>query len=110
MILIVVKWPVRPEHADDWPAIVADFTAGTRAEVGNLFFDWSRSLDDPNEWVLVEGFRDGEAGADHVRSDHFTAAIAKLPDYVSATPKIISETVDATGWNEMAEVRPRSRS
>ena len=59
MIFIVVKWPVRPEYADDWPAIVADFTEGTRGEVGNLFFDWSRSLDDPNEWVLVEGFRDG---------------------------------------------------
>ncbi|GAA3564346.1 hypothetical protein GCM10022197_19970 [Microlunatus spumicola] len=56
--------------------------------------------------MLVEGFRDGEAGADHVGSDHFKAAVAKLPDYVSATPKIISETIGATGWGEMAEVRP----
>ena len=107
MIFIVVKWPVRPEYADDWSAIVADFTEGTRGEVGNLFFDWSRSLDDPNEWVLVEGFRDAEAGSNHVGSDHFKAAIALLPDYVSATPKIISETIAATGWNEMGEVRPR---
>ncbi|MGI3782720.1 MAG: putative quinol monooxygenase, partial [Janthinobacterium lividum] len=97
----------RPEYADDWPAIVADFTEGTRGEVGNLFFDWSRSLDDPNEWVLVEGFRDGEAGANHVGSDHFRAAVAMLPDHVSAAPKIISETIDAAGWNEMGEVRPR---
>ncbi len=108
MIFIVVKWPVRPEYADDWPAIVADFTKGTRGEPGNLFFDWSRSVDDPNEWVLVEGFRDGDAGSEHVRSDHFKAAIDTLPDYVSATPKIISETISATGWNEMAEVQPRS--
>ena len=110
MIFIVVKWPVRPEYADDWPSVVADFTEGTRGEVGNLFFDWSRSLDDQNEWVLVEGFRDGEAGSNHVNSDHFKAAIAKLPDYVSATPKIISETIDATGWNEMGEVHPRSQA
>ncbi|HEY0238928.1 MAG TPA: putative quinol monooxygenase [Friedmanniella sp.] len=110
MIFIVVKWPVRPEYADDWPAIVADFTEGTRGEVGNVFFDWSRSADDPNEWVLVEGFRDGEAGSHHVSSDHFKVAVDKLPDYVSATPKIISETISATGWNEMAEIRPRSQS
>jgi quinol monooxygenase YgiN len=109
VIFIVVKWPVRPEYADDWPAIVADFTEGTRGEVGNLFFDWSRSLDDANEWVLLEGFRDGEAGANHVGSDHFKAAIDKLPDYVSATPKIISETIQVDGWNEMAEVRPRAQ-
>ena len=107
MIFIVVKWPVRPEFADDWPAIVADFTEGTRGEPGNLFFDWSRSADDPNEWVLVEGFRDGDAGAHHVQSDHFQAAIAMLPDYVSATPKILSETIAATGWSQMAEVQPR---
>ena len=45
-----------------------------------------------------------------MNSDHFKAAIAKLPDYVSATPKIISETIDATGWNEMGEVHPRSQA
>ena len=76
MIFIVVKWPVRPEYADDWPAIVADFTEGTRGEVGNLFFDWSRSVDDPNEYVLIEAFRD-DAAEPHVTSEHlfFGAAI-----------------------------------
>jgi len=107
VIFIVVKWPVRPEYADDWRSIVDDFTEGTRGEPGNVFFDWSRSADDPNEWVLVEGFRDGDAGGEHVQSDHFKAAVDKLPDYVSATPKIISENIAATGWNEMAEIQPR---
>ena len=108
MIFICVRFPVKPEYADQWPELTRAFTEGTRAEPGNLFFDWSRSIDDPNEWVLVEGFRDGEAGANHVGSEHFKAAVAMLPDYVSATPKIISETIEATGWNEMGEVRPRS--
>jgi quinol monooxygenase YgiN len=107
VIFIVVKWPVRPEYADDWRSIVDDFTEGTRGEPGNVFFDWSRSADDPNEWVLGEGFRDADAGGEHVKSDHFKAAVDMLPDYVSATPKIISETISATGWNEMAEIRPR---
>ena len=108
MIFIVVKWPVRPEHSDDWLSVVDDFTQGTRGEPGNLFFDWSRSAEDPNEWVLVEGFRDGEAGSAHVSSEHFKLAIDKLPDYVSATPKIISKEIDVDGWGDMAEVKPRS--
>ena len=36
------------------------------------------SVDDPNEFVLLEAFRDGDAGAAHVQSDHFKAAMAEL--------------------------------
>ena len=51
MIFITVKFSVRPEDAEKWPEITADFTAATRAEPGCLWFDWSRSLDDPSEYV-----------------------------------------------------------
>ena len=74
MIFITAKFPVRPEYADRWPEIAGDFTKATRAEPGCLWFDWSRSLDDPNEYVLVEAFADGEAGAAHVQSAHFKQA------------------------------------
>ena len=52
-----------------WP-----FTEVTRSKPGCLWFDWSRSLDDPNEYVLVEAFAGGEAGAAHVQSAHFKQA------------------------------------
>ncbi|HVE30286.1 MAG TPA: antibiotic biosynthesis monooxygenase family protein, partial [Mycobacteriales bacterium] len=45
MILIVVKWTIRPEYADTWMERVADFTAGTRGEPGNIFFEWNRSVE-----------------------------------------------------------------
>jgi quinol monooxygenase YgiN len=70
MIFITAKFRVRPEDADEWPSISRAFTEATRAEPGCLWFDWSRSLDDPTEYVLVEAFRDDEAGAAHVGSDH----------------------------------------
>ena len=57
MIFITAKFPVRPEHADAWPEISRAFTEATRAEEGCLWFEWSRSLDDSNEYVLVEAFR-----------------------------------------------------
>ncbi len=79
MIFITAKFRIRPEYADDWPRIAADFTAATRAEPGCLWFDWSRSVDDPTEYVLVEAFRDDEAGAAHVQSEHFRTAQRTLP-------------------------------
>jgi len=47
MIFITAKFKIRPEDADKWPQIAAEFTEATRSEPGCLWFDWSRSLDDP---------------------------------------------------------------
>ncbi len=110
MIFIVVKFPVRADKVDQWPALAAEFTAATRSEPGNVFFEWSRSLDDPSEYVLVEAFRDADAGAAHVGSDHFKAAMAWMPDAVAATPRIVNVEVPEDGWGLMAEVQPRESS
>ena len=104
MIFITAKFAIKPEHAEAWPEISQAFTEATRAEEGCLWYDWSRSLDDPNEYVLVEAFRDGDAGAAHVGSDHFKAAQAELPPYLASTPKIISQTVDQVDWSELGEL------
>jgi quinol monooxygenase YgiN len=104
MIFIVVKFETKPEWADRWPQLVAAFTAATRAEEGNLWFEWSRSLDDEREYVLVEAFRDAAAGSAHVNSEHFKQATRELPQALASTPKIISQTVDATGWSQMGEM------
>lgn len=104
MIFIVVKFETKPEWTDRWPELVAPFTAGTRAEEGNLWFDWSRSLESPAEYVLVEAFRDADAGAAHVNSEHFKAAQRDLPQALASTPRIISENIDATGWSRLAEI------
>lgn len=104
MIFIVVKFSTKPEWAERWPQLVAAFTQATRAEPGNLWFDWSRSLDDPCEYVLVEAFRDGDAGAAHVNSEHFTKAMADMPQALASTPKIISQSIEATDWSPMGEL------
>ncbi|MEV7597230.1 putative quinol monooxygenase [Kitasatospora sp. NPDC089797] len=108
MIFITVKFPVRPELSAQWLDIVRDFTESTRAEPGNLFFDWSRSVADPDEYVLVEGFRDGEAGREHVESAHFRQAMETLAGAVAAKPKIISvDLPDRSDWDLMGEITPR---
>ena len=77
MIFITAKFAIKPEHAEAWPEISRAFT---------------------------EAFRDGDAGAAHVGSDHFKAAQAELPPYLASTPKIISQTVDQDDWSELGEL------
>ena len=83
--------------------LVADFTAATRAEPGNLWFEWSRSVEDPATYVLVEAFTEEGAGA-HVSSEHFQQAMVDLRQGVGATPQIVSRQVEGSGWDVMGEI------
>ena len=103
MILIVAKFKVKPEHADDWPELSREFTEATRAEPGNLWFDWSRSVDDPHEYVLVEAFQDDAAEA-HVTSDHFRKAQRDLPPLLQETPRVRNVQLDRDEWDALDEL------
>lgn len=105
MIFITAKFKVRPEHAEKWPEIADDFTQATRSEPGCLWFDWFRGVDDPSEYVLVEAFRDGDAGAAHVQSDHFKKAQQTLPPYLAETPQIINAEIPQDDWSELGEMQ-----
>jgi quinol monooxygenase YgiN len=108
MILVVVKNSIRPECADDFPKLVEEFTTATRAEPGNICFDWFRSTDEPNMYVLVEAFEDAAAGEVHVNSDHFKNATALLPTLLADVPEIVNVEVPG-GWSRMAEVQAETR-
>jgi quinol monooxygenase YgiN len=105
MIFIVVKWTIRPERSGEWLTLVDEFTQATRRESGNIFFEWSRSVDSPHQFVLVEAFRDDAASA-HVNSDHFKAAIAWMPEMIAESPQIINVQVPGDDWSRMAELTP----
>lgn len=104
MIFIVVKFRTKPEWTDRWLDLVKPFTEATRAEPGNRWFEWSRSIDDPTEFVLVEAFDDGAAEA-HVSSDHFAAGVETMRPALVETPRIVSQVVDQDGWNPMGELQ-----
>ena len=106
MIFIVVRHPIRPEHAEQFPRLVEDFTAASRAEPGVISFEWARSTDDPSVYFLVEAFRDAAAGQAHVDSGHFKAAIARMPGLLAGPPEIIHADLAADGWSRMAELQP----
>lgn len=105
MILINVKFRPRPEHVEEFRELVEPFTAATRNEPGNLFFDWYRSCDDTNEYILVEAFTD-DGAEPHVNSEHFRQAQQDFPGWLMETPQIINTTVEGQdGFGEMAEFK-----
>ncbi len=107
MYFIVVKWQTKPEWTDRFMDLVKDFTEATRAEPGNLWFDWSKSLENENEFILVEAFTDDGAGP-HVNSEHFAKAMKEFPQALASTPKIVSRQVEGDGWGEMGEMTVES--
>lgn len=104
MIFITAKFRVLPESADRWTEIAGDFTRATRSEPGCLWFEWSRSVDHPTEYVLVEAFRDGDAGAAHVQAPHFTQAQQDLPPHLAETPRIVNFEVPQVDWSLLGEL------
>jgi quinol monooxygenase YgiN len=109
VILIVVKFPVRPERAAEWAALAADYARAVNAEEGSLFFEWSKSVEEPDTWVCIEGFRDADAGGAHVGTQAFKDFVEKAPDLVSAQPQIIYvDAPQVPGFGPMGEIQPRS--
>ncbi|MDP9864841.1 MULTISPECIES: putative quinol monooxygenase [Streptosporangium] len=106
MIFITVKFTVRPERSEEWLSLVDDFTRATRQEPGNVFFEWSRSVETPNQFVLLEAFASSAAGEAHVGSEHFKTAMAWMPEVIAETPEIINVEVPGEGWSRMAELSP----
>ena len=107
MIFIVVKFTVRADRSDEWLALADEFTQATRNEEGNLFFEWSRSVDNPHQFLLVEAFASSHAGEAHVNSEHFKTAIAWMPDLIAETPQIVHVEVEQDGWGRVGELSPR---
>ncbi|MEV4180636.1 putative quinol monooxygenase [Streptosporangium canum] len=106
MIFIAVKFTVRPERSEEWLSLVDDFTRATRQELGNVFFEWSRSVETPHQFVLLEAFASSAAGEAHVGSEHFKTAMAWMPEVIAKTPEIINVEVPGDGWSQMAELTP----
>lgn len=104
MYFIVVKFETKPEYTEQFPEIVREFTESTRREPGNLFFEWSRSLENPAEYVLVEAFTD-DGAAPHVQSEHFANGLESMRPCLARTPSIVSRLVDGEGWGEMGELQ-----
>lgn len=109
MILITVKFPIREDRLEQWNSLSTTYAEAVNREPGCVFFEFSRSLTEPNTFVCIEGFRDSQAGGEHMAQDHVRQFMATMPDIVSAQPQILYvDAEEVTGFGPMGEITPRA--
>lgn len=92
----------------EWLELAASYERAVQSEPGNTFFNFARSLDDPNTFICIEGFADAAAGGEHMQQPHVTHFFEAMPDIVSRRPEIIYVDADEiSGFVEMGEIAPR---
>ena len=73
------KWRVKEGQLLAVLDLLADLTAKSTAEEGNLHYKIHQSLSDANTLILFEGYKDDSALADHRNSEHYeTLVIGKI--------------------------------
>ncbi len=107
MILINIKFQIRPEKIDEWLALADSYARDVNSEDGCLFFQFARSLTDDNEFVCVEGFKDAEAGAAHVKHSYAQNFFETAPGLVAVQPQILYIDTPHDGFGPMGEIQPR---
>ena len=109
MILIVVKFPVRPERADEWSALAADYARAVNAEEGSLFFEWSQEPRGAGHLRLRRGLprrrrrRRARGAPTHFKRLRRAGARPRrraAADHLRRRP-------DVPGWGPMGEIQPR---
>jgi quinol monooxygenase YgiN len=108
VLVITIRFTVRPEWTDRWPGLVEEFTSATRAEEDNLWFQWSRDVDDPRVFYLMEGHR--ESGVEeHLRSPLIPKIQREWPQALVDTPVVLKAAVPGDGWEplDLLPVPPR---
>ena len=107
MILINIKMQIRPEKMGEWLALADSYAKDVNSEDGCLFFQFARSLTDDNEFICIEGFKDAEAGAAHVKHPYVKKFFDAAPDLVATQPQIIYIDTPHDGFGPMGEIQPR---
>lgn len=105
MLTITIRFRVRPEWRDRWLDLVAEFTEATRAEEGCAWFWWSRSVEDPCIFYLLEGHRE-ESVAAHLTSPLVPKITKEWPQALAATPTMLRASVPGAAWEPMDDLLP----
>jgi quinol monooxygenase YgiN len=107
LININIKIQIRPEKMDEWLALANAYASDVNSEDGCLSFQFARSIEDDTGFVCIEGFKDADAGAAHIKQPHVKNFFDTAPDLVATQPQIIYIGTPHDGFGPMGEIQPR---
>ena len=87
MIVLNVTYKCKPEMRDEFLEMIMTEGIDTesRSEAGNIKYDYYRSVDDSDELLLIEKWRDAETLAAHSRQPHFARLGELKAEFVTDT-------------------------
>ena len=78
MIKIVAKMTVKEGNAEVFKATAKELIEKSAAEAGNIFYTLNVSVKDPNQFAIIECWKDQAAIDFHNKTEHFTTILPKL--------------------------------
>lgn len=89
MITFVAHCPVKPECAEAFEAAMAEMAGNVRQhEPGAIYYEFSRSVDEPNVFLVIEVYADEAAFKAHWKTDFIRPSIAKTQPLMDGPPRI----------------------
>ena len=87
MIVLNVTYRCKPEQREAFlERILSEgIDEASRAEAGNLGYDYYLPFDDSGDLLLVEHWRDEQALCAHAETPHYAKLKALKPEYVTGT-------------------------
>jgi quinol monooxygenase YgiN len=89
MITMIAHLRVTPANAPAFEALMAHVVKLTREnEPGVVHYECSRSVDEPDTYVVVEVYRDAEVHAAHMATDWVRESLPKSAALIEGRPHI----------------------
>ena len=89
MLVVHGTFPIRPDAVEALHAALGPLQAATREEEGCHFYEWVRSVEQPEVFYSVEVWRAREDLDRHMSTDHVATALAGLPDMLAGQPTLV---------------------
>lgn len=89
MITFIAHLHVKPENAEAFEALLADVGAKSREhEPGIVYYDYARSVDEADTYLVIEVYRDAAAQAAHMATDWVRDSLPKSAALIEGKPHI----------------------
>ncbi len=89
MFVVHGTFPIKSESAADLRSALTDLQAATRAESGNVSYEWSESVETPGTFYSIETWDSRDALENHLTTDHVKAALVHLPGWLAGAPALV---------------------
>lgn len=88
MIIIHAGFQVKADVEQEFLKEIKPLIEASRAEQGNVSYDLLKDTEKSGAYTMVELWKDMEAVKFHNQAEHFTAFMAKAPQFMAAPTEV----------------------